>query len=193
MHGLISGFGAFEGVELNPSGELVRSLLERPPSGWTLEGDVIPVSFARAPSAWDALLDGAAAPDVLVAFGVSGKAEGFDLESLARARPTPDRARPDNDGDLVGAVAPSDESDLETTLDVDGLVERLAGAVAVARSRDAGAYVCERTFHHVLVRGRERGVPGLFVHVPTLERVPFDGQRAFAEELFAALAAQLGR
>lgn len=191
MQAIISGFGPFESVRVNPTTTLVERLLEEPPQGWDLAGRVLPVSFGRALGAWDELLGESPAPDVLVALGVSGRATGFHLENRARARPEPSSERGDNDGTLVSLARPSSEVDFQTTLDLDELVQRLsvATAVPVQRSDDAGAYVCERVYHHVLVRAAERGVPGLFVHVPPFEVVGEAAQIAFLHELFAALLA----
>ncbi|MEX1025871.1 MAG: hypothetical protein WD226_12430 [Planctomycetota bacterium] len=190
MRALISGFGSFEGVEENPTERLVTRLLAAPPADWELSGSVLPVSFARAPSAWDALLAREAAADVLVALGVSGR-DGFQLEAAARARPLPTRHRTDNDGQVVGAVEPSSPDDLTTDLDLADLVARVAtrSGQPVTVSSDAGAYVCERTYHHLLVRARERSVPALFVHVPTFERIALPDQLSFLHALFAELFA----
>lgn len=194
MRAIISGFGPFEGIEHNPTQDLVETLLETPLDGWEFEGAVLPVSFERAPEVWDELLGSAgASPDLLVAFGVAGKASEFALEAWARARPQPkSTSRGDNDGVDVASAAPTAEVDLHSTLDVTALVGRLqaqSDLPPVRRSEDAGAYVCERVYHHVLVRARERGVPGLFVHVPPFEVVDRERQLDFLRALFGELGA----
>src|SRR5262245_28021609 len=163
---LASGFGAFEQVQRNASGEVALALAARPPRGWRVRSGVLPVSFRRAPDAWDELRTGLGAerPAFLLALGVH-KEPGFRIE--LRARPRVLRAdRPDVDG----AVTPADGPELATSLPVGRRARELSeleslGAGRVWVSRDRGGYVCERIYHHVLGRSLELGVPALFVHV----------------------------
>jgi len=68
--------------------------------------------------------------------------------------------------------------DLESGLDLDALVEGLVreGIADVRVSEDAGGYVCERFYHHLLACGDRLGCPAVFVHVPLLEIVDLERQ-----------------
>jgi len=175
---LVSGFGAFERVGANPSAAIARALGRRPPRGWRVAAVELPVSFARAPQAWDAFRRGLRGrPALFLALGVSKEAS-LRLERLGRPRLKAVR-RADVDGDLPRAHSRRGPA-LETPLDLGRLARALrargAGPVRVRVSSSAGGYVCERIYHHVLVRAREEGLPALFVHVPPLRRVPLATQ-----------------
>jgi len=172
---LVSGFGPFEAFDRNPSGEVAEALAERPPPGLRVRARVLPVSFARAPRAWDELLAAGERPALFLGLGVARKA-GFRLERCGgpRLKLVP---RPDVDGRCAEEYS-SDGPKLETGLDLALVLASLrARGVADARvSRSAGGYVCERIYHHLLVRAAERGVPALFVHVPPLRFAPLARQ-----------------
>jgi pyrrolidone-carboxylate peptidase len=187
---LVSGFGAFEKVDENPSGAIARALALDPPRGLRVRARVLPVSFARAPEGWDALLARSGRPALCLGIGVAKK-PGFRLERYAR--PELKRVpRPDVDGRSAHEFSRRGAT-LESSLDLARLLAglRRRGVADVRISRSAGGYVCERIYHHLLVRASERGVPGLFVHVPPLRFTPLARQvrvlRWVLEELLPAL------
>lgn len=191
---LLTGFGPFPGVEHNPSGELALALAADPPPGLAVSARVLPVSFQGVGAAYDDFLEEAATPAarLLLALGVHPGAT-FRLERRARHRLESDRA--DGDGHAPGRLDLGGDRDLETPLDLEHLAQRLqaAGAPAVELSHDAGQYVCERTYHHVLRRAEERGIPGLFLHVPPAASAPVPVQlgilRAWLPSLLPSLPA----
>lgn len=174
---LLSGFGPFLDVQENPSGALARALGDAPPAGMEVHGGVLPVSVERVPAAYDALLGelGERRPDLLLALGVH-RGPTFRLERFARARLHAER--PDNDGRLAAGTVVGDGVDRASSLDLEELegALRAAGAPATQLSDDAGGYVCERTYHHVLTRAEGLGIPGLFLHVPPLDVLPIARQ-----------------
>lgn len=184
---LLSGFGAFERVRRNPSGALARALAARPPRAWRVADVVLPVSFARAPEAWDRRYRALRRPALLLALGVS-KEESFRLERFGRPR-LRRVARPDVDGALP-ALHSRHGPALETELELGRLARalRARGLGPLRVSRSCGGYVCERIYHHVLARGQEAGIPALFLHVPPLARVPLERQEAFVRALLEELA-----
>ena len=164
---LVTGFGAFEAVEDNPSGALARALDgER-----GVVGVLLPVTFRGSAEAFDAALDGMEQrPEVILCSGVHPGSE-FRLERRAGAHLGSDRV--DNEGetgDVVSGSMGGGEGYLSTDLDLEALAEvmRAGGASNVRVSKDAGGYVCERIYRHALVRGGELGIPTLFLHVPPL-------------------------
>ena len=185
-HGLlfITGFGAFEDVDVNPSGHLARTL----GADTGVRGLELPVSFRAAPLAIDAALEELAPsrPLAILATGVH-PGSSFRLERRARARLG--AGRPDNDGVSADALEIADSPDLETALELELLAEslRAAGASQVELSRDAGGYVCERVYRHVLEIGEREGIPALFLHVPPVAFVPVAEQLAPVRALMGAL------
>src|SRR5262245_60480614 len=110
----VSGFGPFESFEVNPSGALAQSLEADPPRGIRVSSAVLPVSFARAPAAFDQAF-AAERPALFLGLGVASRETGFRLER--RAGPRLKRVRrPDVDGRLpseFSAEGPLLESGLD--------------------------------------------------------------------------------
>lgn len=189
---LVTGFGPFENVRENPSRAIAFALESAPPDGLRVAAGELPVSFRRSPQAFDGLLEGVggAALAALVALGVQSKGSGFRLERRARTRL--DAARPDGDGE-PGAGVLEDGPERTTGLGLEDLAGRMraAGGDPVTVSDDAGGYVCERVYHHLLGRAAERGVPGLFVHVPRLEEVSLERQVDVVRALLIGLRESL--
>lgn len=192
---LVTGFGPFLEVERNASGEVALALAALPADalgGARVAAGVLPVVFAEVADAVDALLAGLApeVPGLLLGLGVH-RGGSFRLERGARARL--DSPKTDNAGRRAAELAPLGERDLATDLDLErlGRVLRSAGADEIQLSDDAGGFVCERAYHHLLARADALGVPALFLHVPPLERVPVEAQVPVVAGLVAALAADL--
>ena len=177
---LVTAFGPFPGVERNPSREVAAALEREPPPDVRIQSRELPVSFQGAPLAIDAFLDDHARehPAALVGLGVQRRAT-FRLER--RARGHYDSERPDNDGFAPVQLGLDVGGELSTRVDLERLAEALrrAGAPAVEISTDAGGYVCERTYHQLLLRGQELELPAVFLHVPPwaamdpAEQVPY--------------------
>ena len=184
---LVTGFGSFEQVEDNPSGAVARRLEEDPPSGIDVRARVLPVSFMRAPEAWDELCSGLGrTPDFLLGLGVQPNA-GFRLERRARAGLNPASstpARPDVDGVCAVDAALPTGPDFECELDLDALAAHLTSdGTEACVSDDAGGYVCERIYHHLLSRARSLAKPGLFLHVPPFACAGLEQQTRVAKRL----------
>jgi pyroglutamyl-peptidase len=164
---LVSGFGPFEKVSLNPSGEIARALEAEPPAGLRVASRVLPASFERGPAGWDEFLQSNPVPALCLALGVA-KRPGFRLERYAGPQLKVGPRR-DVDGRL-GADFSRRGPRLETGVALSPLLAalRARGLEHVRISNTAGGYVCERVYHHLLLRAAERRVPGLFIHVPPL-------------------------
>jgi len=181
---LVTGFGSFEEVEVNPSREVARrlaadsSLPTAGEEGLRFLAEELPVSFRRVPEAVDRFLGahGAERPALYLALGVQ-REPWFRLEFGARARLSEER-RPDVDGVSAAEAEPYAGTTRTTSLDLEGIVASLGerGVSPVGTSRDAGGYVCERTYYRVLEHAERTGIPGLFVHVPPAEDVPIERQ-----------------
>ena len=187
----LTGFGAFEGVAENPSGALAKALGEEP----GIVGIELPVTFEGSASSYDRALDQLqeSSPAALVSLGVH-PGSGFRLEARAGALLGSDR--PDNAGEVGSTLAGrmgGGEGDLRSSLDLAQLAEELraldSGEVSI--SEDAGGYVCERVYRHLLVRAQERGIPGLFFHVPPLEETSLEIQATVVRGLLQGIRRQL--
>lgn len=174
----VTGFGPFPGVERNPSREIALALARR---GLGLDVEIIaaelPVTFADVAAAIDAALERMPhPPDVILGLGVWGNGDSFRLER--RARGVFDTTRPDNAGATGAGIDLGRER--STDWDLDPLAEcmRAAGAGLVRISDDAGSYVCERTYLHLLERAEKLGARALFLHVPPIAIIDLERQIA---------------
>ena len=150
---LVTGFGPFPGAPENPTATLVESLAREPAERFgagVFRAEILPTEYRRS---WSVMrgLNASFSPDVVVHFGLSGRAEAVTIETVARRRIDP--ARPDVVGyapplgvargsgpDIVRCDWPANE--------IAGLLTQ-AGFPAVI-SEDAGDYVCNATFYRSL-------------------------------------------
>ncbi|NEU13189.1 peptidase C15 [Methylobacterium sp. BTF04] len=167
-HVLITGFGPFPGVPVNPSAMLARRLGASPRLR-TLTGGQVRVRIlttayrAIADELTPALAEG---PAAVLMIGVAGRAKRVRVEVRARNRVS--RLFPDASGRIATGL----------TLDADGPDERRApvaakalaalcrNGVAAIRSQDAGRYLCNASYYWALAEG----VPVLFLHIPPVPR-----------------------
>ena len=169
---LATGFSVFPGAPENPT---AWAMAEIEAAGWQPNGArlvtrVLPVRFDLWESELRPLL-ASTKPDAVVSFGLSAKATGMTLESTARNRVAVDRP------DFTGAVSPNDKINPEgppifpTRLPLRDISEALQRArVPMARSDDAGDYLCNLLFYR-LMEFAETGGPKVagFIHVPYLD------------------------
>lgn len=149
---LVTGFGPFPGVPYNPSGAAATAIDGARVGEVAIVGRVVPCSWARA---WPAIVAAVAAvrPQALVMLGVAAQRTQLEIELVAR---NVAGARVDCDGGLPGACAPGPAT-LATTLPWAALPD-------VARSEDAGDYLCNHVFYRAMA---ELDVPLRgFVHIP---------------------------
>jgi pyroglutamyl-peptidase len=178
---LLCGFGPFPGVSENPSGQAAAALAADP----GIHAVVLPVAFRSAPLALDAAMQ-RLAPRALVGLGVHPGPE-FRLERRARRLLGSDR--PDIEGVCAREIALEGPDELCTGVDLEHLARVLeaAGAPVVRISEDAGGYVCERVYRHLLEAAQRLGVPGVFLHVPPLAALALECQllvvRALVREI----------
>lgn len=195
---LATGFSVFPGAPENPTAwameELKRSGWQ--PAGARLVTRTLPVQFDLWERGYQPLL-AEFKPDVAVAFGLSAKAQGMTLESTARNRVATDR--PDftgacSSGDCVKADGPAVRPTRLPLRDISVALRK--ADVPVARSDDAGDYMCNLLFYR-LMEHAEAGGPAVagFIHVPYLDnqarRLIATG--AIADGVFTLSEAQLLR
>lgn len=173
---LATGFSVFPGAPENPTawaiGELER---ER----WQLHNaKLVTRTFPVRYDIWRdiAALIECEKPHAVVGFGLSAKATGFTLESTARNQLG--EGRPDATGTLATTShlaeggTPTYASGLPLA-EIEAALRRLN--IPVARSDDAGDYICNLYFYHLMKHMAEHGAPrsGGFIHVPYMsEQLP---------------------
>lgn len=166
---LITGFGPFPGVPVNATMRLVPALAAagaRAFAGVRIATAVLATEWAAAPRRLDGLL-AEVRPDLVLHFGVSSRARGFEVESRAANLCTqmPDAAGMLPPGERLRADG---AEHLKASLPVQHIVARLrARGIPAFISRDAGGYLCNATLYHSL--GCAREAPGRrvgFIHVP---------------------------
>lgn len=195
---LITGFGPFRGhgahprIDDNPSRAIAFALERDPPAGTRVRAAELPVTFLGAPAAIDALFAGTSErPALLLGLGVISRGGGYRLERRARGRLAGER--PDQDGRTASELAIDAGPDRGTGLALEPLADAMrgAGAPAVEISSDAGAYVCERSYHALLGWGEKLAVPALFVHIPPVHELDVEQQTAIVRALVEALAREV--
>jgi pyroglutamyl-peptidase len=174
---LLTGFGPFPGVTENASASLVQRLAqtaERRFPARRVTAAVLATEWDRAPKQLAALY-ARFEPGLVIHFGVSEKARGFVIETIAAnaCRPAADAA-----GMLPRATCLSDRAPtaFDVTLPVRRIHKRLAAlGLPVELSQDAGAYLCNAVLFQSLERGSgwQRGSSGTgpvragFIHIPS--------------------------
>ena len=168
---LVTGFLPFGDHAVNPSALLAESC-GRP-------FEVLEVSFAAVDSFVARVASARTPPDVLLMLGLRGGGNTIDLEMIARNHigPSPDM-RGETRG--PGPIDPGGPDVLPTRLSV-----ALKSPGRFSPSEDAGCYLCNYVYYEAL-RRLPASVRVGFVHVPPLDAIPFDQQRA---ELLRVLGA----
>jgi pyroglutamyl-peptidase len=171
---LIGGFGRFPGAPFNPSASVARALARRRRPALAdarRVAHVFAVRYADVDRELPALI-ARERPDVVLLFGLAGRARHLRIELVARNRMSvlfPDAGgyRPAHP-----AIAPGRPA-LRNPRPLARLVEaaREAGVLA-APSRNAGSYLCNYIYWRALEAARTPGGPRLvaFVHVPPVKR-----------------------
>jgi len=164
-HLLVTGFGPFFRVDDNPSRAVAFALADAPPPGVRIRAAELPVDVAASARALESELRRAPDVDAVLALGV--QEEGY-YRVERRARHRLSARKPDNAGVVPAGHVLEPARDFETAFDVDlcAAALRASGAGDVRTSDDAGGFVCERVYHHLLAHGAERRLPGLFLHLP---------------------------
>ena len=190
---LVTGFGPFGTVKENPSAELARRLSARPPNGWEVDCEVLPVEYRAAREAVQVLAR--RSYDAALLLGVHDRDTRMHLELFGRREvgPTPDMA-----GETVGPdwLPPGPER-IGSTLFRLPLVQGL-GDSRVTWSYSAGGYLCNAWYY--LALATPGAPPCGFVHVPHSEaskpqgaHMPLDEQEGLLRAILIPLASGLAK
>lgn len=165
---LLTYFGPFEGVPLNPSQAVAfgaQEALAISAPHLTVEVHELPVEFAESSRALGELLE-RIKPELAISLGV---AAGRDKVSLERVAVNLDSARiPDNAGaQLIDQPIRGDGPDAYfSTLPTRAIFEGLSSQqLPVELSYTAGTFVCNHVFYE-LMHATKGAIPAGFIHIP---------------------------
>lgn len=164
---LVTGFGPWPGVKVNPTAALVAGLSDDDlpePGACRLVTKVLPTEYRRS---WTMLRRAVIRnrPDIILHFGFAPKAEAITLERFGRLAC---RARADAAGyaPRSGTASRAGPARLVSTIPLKPLAMALRRAgLAVVLSEDAGGYLCNATFYRSLQRLGDGRCVG-FIHLP---------------------------
>lgn len=169
---LVHGFGPFLDVTDNPAARLALAVDGSRAGAWDVVGEVMPVSYHRAPAL---SVDRARAlgASLVIGVGVARRRQAVSVE--ARAVPEASPCHADVDGVRLSRLDDSPVGGVAATGPVGEMATALGGVV----SDDAGRYVCNAWLYRT-VRALGEEIPVLFLHVPPVGLQP--------QRLLAALA-----
>lgn len=162
---LVTGFGSFPGVRINPTTALMERLCKR--LGRSLDGSSVAgarlfVSYARALRDLEAS-DRANQPDAFLLLGLASRAHWVRVERYGRRLDSP--LQPDSTGKGGSGFAGDSATPLKATVTPEPALAQLRRAGIRARlSPSAGRYLCNAVYAGALTQANGR--PTLFIHVP---------------------------
>lgn len=179
-HLLITGFGPFPGVKINPSARLAEALAALPHwrwLGWKIRAATLPVGYGPTEKALLPLLE--KKPRAVLMFGIAARRKHISIEMFARNRAS--RTQRDQSGKLpktaaldAGPAILKGRAPMHVLRDAmrqRGLSAKLSG--------NAGPYLCNAAYRFVL-RHTSAHVPVVFVHIPRVQRTGDRRGLAFA-------------
>lgn len=165
---LVTGFGAFQEFETNPSEDIAKKVNGQISHGMQVVGLTLPVSWTKAwPLIQKAILRHK--PSGLLMFGLA-PGHWFRLERVAINRNEPYFDVEYNRPPSV-EIIPEGATTMESTLPLDWLYEEIQNfpgqrVPEVRYSEDAGGYLCNNVYYNAMNR-LENVVPCRgFIHVP---------------------------
>lgn len=166
MRVLVTGFGPFPGIPVNPSAALARYLV----SHRRVRYAGIARNLRVLPTEWS-MLEGVEQmlqqeqPDLVLMFGVAGRRRKVTPET--RLVPHHALLKPDAAGRYAVRAGRVDAASLRPHVSLAPVLASLKAArVPSRKSRDAGRYLCNGLAHEVIRLTAAKGVPALFVHIP---------------------------
>jgi pyroglutamyl-peptidase len=165
MRVLLTGFAPFPGVPVNATMALVPELAaeaSRRFYGSTVSAGLLATEWQAAPRQLEDLLADAR-PDLILHFGVSARARGFEIERRGQNHCL---LQPDAVGALPASAAV--HAGGPDMLPVSYIVARLRSRrIPAFASRDAGGYLCNATLYNSLAAARAHPSRRVgFVHIP---------------------------
>ena len=168
MKALITGFEPFGKLEINPSWEAVKLVSEHLDKGIEVTKMLLPVEYGRAPEMLRKAME-TEHYDVVLCTGVAMNRRAVMPEYVAVN--VMDSTQPDNSGRvcIYEKIEEEGEAVLYTNLPLVDLLDAIhAKGVPCAPSFDAGAYVCNALFYHLMhsIKYGKMRTYGGFIHLP---------------------------
>jgi pyroglutamyl-peptidase len=165
---LVTGFGPFPGAPRNPTETLVEALANETPGSFgasALKAVVLPTEYERS---W-ATLRGIYArfePQVVVHFGLNGRAEAIHIETVGMNLIDPKKPDASGSAPRSGRARRGGPEKLSSTVPTGMILAALKrNRIPVQLSEDAGDYVCNATLYRSLHAAPAGRIVG-FIHVP---------------------------
>ena len=169
---LLSGFEAFGDFKVNPSEQLIKSIVEQN-LGLDLKGLILPVSFKNSFSILKDEID-QYRPDFVVGVGLAGNRTEISIERVAinliEARiPDIDGAQPIGESIIVGG-----NDGVFSSLPIKSMLASCQKVgIKCSISNSAGTYVCNELMYRLISYSKKMGYKGGFIHIPpTIEMNP---------------------
>ncbi|MBN9060862.1 MAG: hypothetical protein BGP06_16255 [Rhizobiales bacterium 65-9] len=168
---LVTGFGPFPGIPVNPTEGLARRLARSGRFrriGIDVVAHVFATRWATVARDLPKVLAGVK-PDAVLHLGVAGRRRKISIETIAR--PSPSRIAPDAGGRSAASSSDPTHGDapLKIAAPAQPLLSGFIAAGAPAHlSNDAGRYLCNALYHQSLAQRRDQSSlrPTVFIHVP---------------------------
>ncbi len=180
---LMTGFEPFGGETVNASWEAVKRV------GTVEDCDVekmrLPVEYGRSGELLEERMR-AFGPDVVISCGVAGTRKAVTPERYARnlrKAEIPDNAGRSYSGDRIQEGPDRREAGICP----DRVCEVLSERVPAMVSEDAGAYVCNDLYWHLLTLTEGGPRRGLFIHVPPVGEIAPERVALAMEDVLRAL------
>lgn len=168
---LVTGFGPFPRVRINPTTALSLAVARRlVQAGWAAQALVLPTSYSGGLPLLRAELT-RLKPRAVLMLGVAARARFIRVELFARGSAS--QLHPDASGSAPGRPMATPKLPRRTTASPRSALASLRRAGLRTRfSVSAGRYLCDSSYALVLEEMASAGVPVLFVHVPWLRPEP---------------------
>lgn len=163
---LLTGFGPFPGVTINPTTPVVERLHRKTIGNYEIIGRILPVVFSEAKQCLSQAID-EVQPDMIVSLGVAAGRYHITPERIAVNIAS--SSKPDNKGHIA-TEEPIDANgphSYMTRLPIEAIVEALQAANYPASiSNTAGTYVCNTVMYEGLRYAEAHHIPAGFIHIP---------------------------
>jgi pyroglutamyl-peptidase len=187
---LLTGFEPFGGAKTNASWEMLKPLEGRVIAGHRIVILQLPVVYDAVAAPLRRAVE-AHRPALVICFGVGTEAVAVEL--LARNGYSAERYK-DNRGRLAPRrqLMPGGPAEFGTQLPAAAIIRALRAArIGAGESRDAGGYLCNECFYHLMLLGQQGAAAGIrrrgFVHVPPVGAADPAGGKYTLEKLQAAV------
>ncbi len=161
---LLTGFGPFSGFPVNPSWESIKPLEGTKVAGFEVRAVQLPVEWDAAPKLLAAALQ-QYRPGIVISAGVAGGVARMRLETTARNLEVgTDNLGVSRNGTPCVAGGPATYA---TRLPLGRIASALASSIGAEISDDAGTYVCNQIFYHLMHQLDAGSTMAGFIHTPS--------------------------